>query len=67
LVQSAREIYKRLVEVLTDVDFTENKSEDEDGIFLIGIYADDCLVTGKEVQISKLILDLKAELSCLGK
>jgi hypothetical protein len=32
---------------------------DEDGIILIGVYVDDCLVIGKEDQISNLITDLK--------
>ena len=66
LVQSAREFYKRLIEVLKGVGFVENKSDPcllskwEDGeVILIGIYVDDCLVIGKENQISLLITDLK--------
>jgi hypothetical protein len=52
--------------VLKNVGFNENKSDpcllsiwDEDDIILIGVYVDDCLVIGKEDQISKLITDLK--------
>jgi len=66
LVQSAREFYKRLIEVLKNVGFVENKSDPclfskwEDGeVILIGIYVDDCLVIGKENHISMLITDLK--------
>ena len=67
LVQSAREFYKRLIEVLKSVGFIENKSDpcllskwDKEGVMLIGIYVDDCIVIGKEEQISKLIDDLKS-------
>ena len=66
LVQSAREFYKKLIEVLKSVGFVENKSDPcllskwEDGeVILIGIYVDDCLVVGKENKISKLITDLR--------
>ena len=66
LVQSAREFYKKLIEVLKGVGFVENKSDPcllskwEDGkVILIGIYVDDRLVAGKESQISKLITDLR--------
>ena len=67
LVQSAREFYKRLIEVLKSVGFIENKSDpcllskwDKEDVMLIGIYVDDCIVIGKEEQISKLIDDLKS-------
>ena len=66
LVQSAREFYKKLIQVLKGVGFNENKSDpcllskwDEEGIILIGIYVDDCLVIGRESQISKLIVNLQ--------
>jgi Reverse transcriptase (RNA-dependent DNA polymerase) len=66
LGQSARESYKTLVEVLKNGGFIENKANpcllskwDEDGIVFIGVNVDDCLVIGKEDQISKLITDLK--------
>jgi Reverse transcriptase (RNA-dependent DNA polymerase) len=65
-IKSAREFYKRLIEVLKSVGFVENKSYPcllskwEDGkVILIGIYVDDCLVIGNENQISILITDLK--------
>jgi Reverse transcriptase (RNA-dependent DNA polymerase) len=55
LVQSVREFYKNLSEVLTGVGFVENKSNPcllskrEDGkVTLIGISIDACLVVGKE-------------------
>ena len=67
LVQSAREFYKRLIEVLKSIGFIENKSDpcllskwDKEDVMLIGIYVDDCIVIGKEEQISKLIDDLKS-------
>jgi Reverse transcriptase (RNA-dependent DNA polymerase) len=66
LVQSAREFYKKLIEVLKGVDFVEIKSDPcllskwEDGeVIPIRIYVDDRLVIGKENQISMLITDLK--------
>jgi Reverse transcriptase (RNA-dependent DNA polymerase) len=57
LVWSAREFYKKIIEVLKGVRFVENKSDPcllskgEDGeVILIGIDVDDCLVIGKEHQ-----------------
>jgi hypothetical protein len=54
-----QEFYKRLIEVLMSVGFVENKSDlclwQSDSI---RIYIDDCLVIGKENQISMLITDL---------
>jgi Reverse transcriptase (RNA-dependent DNA polymerase) len=51
LVQSARELYRRLVDILKGLGFIENKSDPcllskwkEDEILLVGIYVDDCLV-----------------------
>ena len=68
LVQSAREFYKKLLQVLKELGFTENKSDpcllskwNDGGVVLIGIYVDDCLVIGKESQISRLIVDLKVK------
>ena len=68
LVQSAREFYKRLVDVLKGLGFIENKSDpcllskwEDDEIILIGVYVDDCLVIGKQVQIDKLIVELQDE------
>jgi Reverse transcriptase (RNA-dependent DNA polymerase) len=66
LVQSAREFYKKLISVLKAIGFKENKSDpclllnwNQDGILMIGIYIDDCLVVGKEMQIQDLIVALK--------
>ena len=66
LVQSAREFYKKLISVLKLIGFKENKSDpcllsrwNQDGILLIGIYVDDCLVVGKERDIDHLIVALK--------
>jgi Reverse transcriptase (RNA-dependent DNA polymerase) len=60
LVQSAREFYKRLVDILKGLGFVENKSDpcllskwEENEILLIGVYVDDCLVIGKQNQIDK--------------
>jgi Reverse transcriptase (RNA-dependent DNA polymerase) len=66
LVQSAREFNKKLISVLKSLGFKENKSDpcllskwDHNNIIIIGIYVDDCLVIGKETQISQLIVELK--------
>jgi Reverse transcriptase (RNA-dependent DNA polymerase) len=65
LVPSAREFYKKLTLVLKSMGFKENKSDPcllskwhEDGVMLIGIYVDDCLVIGTDERIAKLIDDL---------
>jgi vesicle coat complex subunit len=66
LVQSVREFYARLIEVLEDDCFVEIESDpcllsewDEINLILIGIYVNDCLVIGKETKILRLIMDLK--------
>jgi Reverse transcriptase (RNA-dependent DNA polymerase) len=66
LESSAREFYKKLISVLKAITFNENKSDpsllskwNQDGILMIGIYVDDCLVVGKEMQIQELIVALK--------
>jgi Reverse transcriptase (RNA-dependent DNA polymerase) len=66
LVQSAREFFKWLIEVLKSVGFIGNKSDpcllskwDKEGAMLIGIYVDECIVIGKEEQIFKLVDYLK--------
>jgi Reverse transcriptase (RNA-dependent DNA polymerase) len=66
LVQSAREFSKKLISVLKSLGFKENKSNpcllskwDHNNFIIIGIYVDDCLVIGKETQISQLIVELK--------
>jgi Reverse transcriptase (RNA-dependent DNA polymerase) len=68
LVQSAREFYWKLIQVLKGLGFIENKSDpcllskwSEKVLILIGIYVDDCLVMGKDEQISNLIADLKVQ------
>ena len=55
-----------MIEVLKGVGFVENKSDpcllskwDDEGITLIGIYVDYCLIIGEEYQFSKLIVGLK--------
>jgi len=65
LVQSAREFYNKLILILKSIGFMENKSDPcllskwyEDGVMLIGIYVDDCLVIGTDERISKLIDDV---------
>jgi Reverse transcriptase (RNA-dependent DNA polymerase) len=66
LVQSAREFYKKLISVLKSIGFKENKSDpcllskwNQDGILMIDIYVDDCLVVGREMHIQDLIIALK--------
>jgi len=65
LVQSAREFYKRLVDILKGLGFVNNKSDpcllskwEDNQILLVGVYVDDCLVIGKQGQIDKLIIEL---------
>jgi Reverse transcriptase (RNA-dependent DNA polymerase) len=66
LVQSAREFYKKFISLLKSIEFKENKSNpcllskwNQDGILMIGIYIDDCLVVRKEMHIQELIVALK--------
>jgi Reverse transcriptase (RNA-dependent DNA polymerase) len=66
LVQSAIEFSKTLILVLKSFGFKENKSDmcllskwHEDGVMLVGMYADGCLVMGNEEHIAKLIVDSK--------
>jgi hypothetical protein len=66
LVQSAREFYKELMATLKSIGFKVNKSDPclllkwtQDGVIIIGIYVDDCLVNGKRDKIDALILELK--------
>jgi Reverse transcriptase (RNA-dependent DNA polymerase) len=68
LVQSAREFYNKLICELKDLGFLENMSDpcllrkrNENGIMIIGIYVDDCLVLGKEKEINQLIADLNSK------
>jgi hypothetical protein len=56
----------KLIQVLKGVGFTEHKFNpclllkwDEEGITLLGIYVDGCLVIGREIQISKQIVNLQ--------
>jgi hypothetical protein len=66
LVQSARESYKKLMATLKLTGFKGNKSDPcllskwtQDGVIMIGIYVDDCLVIGKRDGIDELIVELK--------
>ena len=66
LVQSAREFYKKLISVLKSIGFKESMSDpcllskwNQDEILMIGVYVDDCLVVGKDLQIEELIVELK--------
>jgi hypothetical protein len=66
LVQSAREFYKKLMATLKLIGFKGNKSDPcllskwtQDGVIMIGIYVDDCLVIGKHDKIYELIVELK--------
>jgi hypothetical protein len=66
LVQSAREFYKKLMATLKLIGFKGNKSDPcllskwtQDGVTMIGVYVDDCLVIGKHDGIDELIVDLK--------
>jgi hypothetical protein len=66
LVQSAREFYKKSMSTLTLIGFKGNKSDPcllskwtQDGVIMIGIYLDDCLVIGKRDGIDELIVELK--------
>jgi hypothetical protein len=65
LVLSARVFYRKLLDILKGLGFVENKSDpcllskwEEDEILLVGVYADDCLIIGKQNQIDKLIVEL---------
>jgi hypothetical protein len=66
LVQSAREFYKMLMSTLKFIGFKGNKSDPcllskwiQDGVIMIGIYVDDCLVIGKRNRIDELIVEFK--------
>jgi hypothetical protein len=66
LVQSAREFYKKLMATLKLIGFKGNKYDpcllskwNQDGVIMIGIYVDDCLVIGKRDKIDELIVELK--------
>jgi Reverse transcriptase (RNA-dependent DNA polymerase) len=66
LVQSAREFYQKLISVLKSIGFKENNSDqcllskwNKDGLLMIGIYVDDYLFVGKELQIEESIVALK--------
>jgi hypothetical protein len=66
LVQNARELHKNLMSTLKLIGFKGNKSDlhlllkwIQDGVIMIRIYVDDCLVIGKCDGIEELIFDLK--------
>jgi hypothetical protein len=61
LVQSAREFYKNVIDVLKIIQCIGSKSNpcllskldlNADNICIIGIYVEECLVLGKEVSTS---------------
>ena len=66
LVQSAREFYKKLTDVLKIIGFSGSKSDPclwtkwtDNHVILIGIYVDDCLVIGDEEKIKNLVDELQ--------
>ena len=72
LVQSAREFYKKLIDVLKVIGFVSSKSDpclltkwdsNIENVILIGIYVDDCLVIGKNDSIDALIVELEKHFS----
>jgi hypothetical protein len=63
LIHSAREFYKKLMDTLKFLGFKGNKSDScllpkwtQDGVIMIGIYVDDCLVIGKHNRMDELIV-----------
>jgi hypothetical protein len=65
-VQSAREFYKKYMDTLNLIGFKGNKSDpclsskwNQDGVIMIGIYVDDCLLIGKHEKIDELTLEMK--------
>jgi hypothetical protein len=66
LVQSERDFYKKLMATLKSIGFKGNKYDPyltskwtQDGIIMIGIYAENCLVIRKRNKINELIVALK--------
>jgi hypothetical protein len=66
LAQSTREFYNKLMSNLKLIGFKGNKFDPcllskwtQDGLIMIGIYVDDCLVIGKRNRIDDLIVELK--------
>jgi hypothetical protein len=66
LVKSTREFHKKLMATLKLIGFKGNKSDPcllskwtQDGVIMIGIYVDDCLVIGKRDKIDEPIVYLK--------
>jgi hypothetical protein len=66
LVQSAREFYKKFTATLKLIGFKGKKSDPylllkwiQDGVIMIGIYVDDCLVIVKHDGIDEMIVELK--------
>ena len=66
LVQSARQFFKKLREVLLAIGFTQSQADpclfsklsDTDKLFL-AVYVDDCYVVGTDAALMKLISDLQ--------
>jgi Reverse transcriptase (RNA-dependent DNA polymerase) len=66
LVQSAREFYNKLVSALKDCDFQGSLVDPclwikrfNQGIVIIAIYVDDCLIIGDDLNMNKVIEELK--------
>jgi hypothetical protein len=66
LMQSAREFYENLIYTVKMIGFKNNNSDPclllkctQDGIIIIGIYVDNCLVIGKRDGEYELIFELK--------
>jgi hypothetical protein len=64
--QNTRDLYQRLMSTLKLIGFKENKSDPclilkgtQDGVIMIGIQVDDCLVIGKHNRVVELIVELK--------
>jgi hypothetical protein len=63
LLQSAREFYKKLMSTPKLIGFKGNESDPcllskwtQDGVMMIGIYVDDCLVIGKRDRIDEMVV-----------
>jgi H2-forming N5,N10-methylenetetrahydromethanopterin dehydrogenase-like enzyme len=62
LVQSARQFFKKLVEVLRSIGFTQCKAEpcllsknNDLGVVIIAVYVDDCYAIGHEPAFNNMI------------
>jgi hypothetical protein len=69
LAQNARTFYKKLMATLKSIGFKGNKSDpclllkcNHNGVIMIGIYVDNCLVIGKRDKIDELIVAFKTKI-----